>query len=84
MNRYTNARLKAYPAKTVMQVASKDIFPLSSDTRVTRPYEVSPPGKAKNPERSLAESKHGQSLMSGTLLYAIISVSCLPGRWTAH
>ena len=57
MNRYTNARLKAYPAKTVMQVASKDIFPLSSDTRVTRPYEVSPPGKAKNPERSLAESK---------------------------
>ncbi len=57
MNRYTNARLKAYPAKTVMQVATRDIFPVSSDARANRPYGVSPPGKAKNPERSMAESK---------------------------
>lgn len=52
---YTNARLKAYPQKTVIQVASREIFP--SGGPEPRPYSIPPKGKAKDPERSLAESK---------------------------
>lgn len=73
MNRYTNARLKAYPAKTVMQVATRDIFPVSSDARANRPYGVSPPGKAKIQNGPWRKASDGQSPMPGILLYVIIS-----------
>ena len=54
---YTNARLKEYPNKTLVQVCTKNIFKTGTgDIKATRPYAVSPPGKAKNPERSMEES----------------------------
>ena len=52
---YTNARLKKYPQKAVIQVASQDIFPV--DEAEPRGYSVPSMGRAKDPERSLAESK---------------------------
>lgn len=52
---YTNARLKKYPQKTVIQVASRDIFPVGETE--SRQYPVSPKGEAKDPERAQAESR---------------------------
>ena len=52
---YTNARLKKYPQKAVIQVASQDIFPV--DEAEPRCYSVPSMVRAKDPERSLAESK---------------------------
>lgn len=57
----TNARIKKYMSKDVLQVANDTIFPmgdyeLPNSTR-KRLYDVPPPGKAKDPERSLEESK---------------------------
>ena len=52
---YTNARLKKYPLKAVLQVASRDIFPIGEAE--PRGYSVSAKGKAKNPERAQAESR---------------------------
>lgn len=53
---YTNARLKSYPVKTVMQVASAPIFPLPGYSS-ERPYAVPPPGMGRDHERSIQESK---------------------------
>ena len=46
----TNARLKAYPGKTIMQVCNFDIF----SNGVTRPrgYDVPPAGMGHDPERA--------------------------------
>ncbi len=52
---YTNARIKSYPQKAVLQVASRDIFPIGEAE--PRSYSVPQKGRAKNPERSLMESK---------------------------
>ena len=52
---YTNARIKVYPQKATIQVASRDIFPVGEPE--PRPYSVPSAGKAKNPERALAESR---------------------------
>lgn len=52
---YTNARIKSYPRKAVIQVASKEIFPTGEPE--PRGYSVSAKGKAKNPERAQIESK---------------------------
>lgn len=54
---YTNARLKVYPGKTVMQVATAPIFPLNKGSPGERGYDVSPPGSAKDHDRALAESQ---------------------------
>lgn len=54
---YTNARVKKYPNKNVVQVASKPIFPLLPGEKQHRQYSVSAPGHAKNPERALDESR---------------------------
>lgn len=53
---FTNARLKSYPVKTVMQVANQPIFPLPGHA-YKRPYEVPPPGMGKDHERAMQESK---------------------------
>lgn len=59
----TNARIKRYLVKDVLQVANDTIFP-TGDYEITgrtdhkkRSYEVSAPGKAQDPARSLEESK---------------------------
>lgn len=52
---HTNARLKYYPHKIVEQVASREIFPMEEPEQ--RRYSVPPKGHAKDPARSLAESK---------------------------
>ena len=54
---YTNARIKAYPSKTVLQVATKAIFPLEPGAPQKRPYDVPPPGHASNPDRAIQESQ---------------------------
>ena len=54
---YTNARLKVYPCKTTMQVASRDIFTVTPGCTQPRGYDVPPPGLAADPERALYESK---------------------------
>lgn len=54
---YTNARLKAYPDKTLLQVATSPIFPYVSGVSRKRPYDVPPPGCAKDHNRALEESK---------------------------
>ena len=46
----TNARLKAYPSKTVMQVCSVDIFPNGANQ--VRGYNVPPAGMGHDPERA--------------------------------
>ena len=57
----TNARIKCYLTKEVVQVANDDIFPTGDfelqGLAKKRGYDVSPPGKALDPERSLEESK---------------------------
>ena len=54
---YTNARLKEYPTKYVMQVANKAIFPYAPGAALPRPYAVPPPGEAKDPEKAKEESQ---------------------------
>lgn len=57
----TNARVKRYMFKDVFQVANDTIFPMGDyelhNSTCKRLYDVPPPGKAKDPERSLEESK---------------------------
>lgn len=59
----TNARIKQYLNKDVLQVANDYIFPSGDfetagwDGKSKRDYDVSKPGEAKDPERSLEESK---------------------------
>lgn len=58
----TNARLKRYMAKDVLQVANDFIFPagdfeIAGKDRKKRLYDVPSKGKAADPERSLEESK---------------------------
>lgn len=54
---YTNARFKEYPNKTLVQICTKNIFGTGTGgIKAERPYAVSPPGEAKNPERSMEES----------------------------
>ena len=57
----TNARIKSYLFKDVLQVSNDDIFSTgnfeASDGKKKRAYDVSKPGEAENKERSLEESK---------------------------
>lgn len=57
----TNARVKSYLYKDVLQVANDDIFATGnyerSDGHPKRMYDVPPPGQAADPARSLEESK---------------------------
>lgn len=55
---YTNARLKEYPNLLIEeQVCTHAIFPMGvGDIKRSRPYAVSPPGEAKDPERARQES----------------------------
>ena len=58
----TNARLKLYMDKGVMQVANDNIFPTGDyeangwKKRRKRPYDVSKAGEALDPQRSFEES----------------------------
>ena len=54
---YTNARIKSYPSKAVVQVANQSIFPLIPGVSQPREYDVSPPGMAADPDRSREESQ---------------------------
>lgn len=54
---YTNARVKEYPHCLVKQVATGAIFPMTPGKSKPRPYAVSPPGQAKDQERSLEMSR---------------------------
>lgn len=54
---YTNARLKVYPHTLVKQVATGAIFPTNIGESRPRPYAVSPPGHAKDRERSMEMSR---------------------------
>jgi hypothetical protein len=51
----TNARLKVYPSKTVLQICTDDIF--SVGTSQKRGYDVPPAGEGKDPERSKEVSR---------------------------
>lgn len=59
----TNVRIKQYLTKDVLQVANDYIFPTGDyeiagwNGKRKREYDVSKPGEAKDPERSLEESK---------------------------
>lgn len=61
----TNARMKKYPSKAVVQVANADVFPACNyelyDSDIAgkrcRGYAVPPKGKAANPQRALEESQ---------------------------
>ena len=57
----TNARIKRYRSKDVIQVSNDNIFCNgeweSSDGKKKRKYDVPPPGQAADPKRSLEESK---------------------------
>lgn len=57
----TNARIKRYMAKDVLQVANTELFPTGDfemhHSKRKRLYDVSRPGEAADPERSLSESK---------------------------
>lgn len=58
----TNARLKRYLAKDVLQVANDDIFPIGDyeilgSAKKKRPYDIPSKGNASDPKRSLEESK---------------------------
>lgn len=61
----TNARMKKYPSKAVVQVANMDVFPAcnyelyDSDSagRRRRGYDVPPKGQAKDSQRSFEESQ---------------------------
>ena len=57
----TNARIKRYLAKDVLQVANTELFPMGDfemhNSKRKRLYDVSLPGEATDPERSLFESK---------------------------
>lgn len=54
---YTNARIKSYPGKAVVQVASKPIFQYIPGLSQPRGYDVSPPGMAEDPDRAKEESQ---------------------------
>lgn len=54
---YTNARVKEYPHCLVKQVATSPIFPMTPGKSGSRPYAVSPPGQAKDKERSAEMSQ---------------------------
>lgn len=54
---YTNARIKSYPGKAVVQVASKPIFQYAPGVSQPRGYDVSPPGMAEDPDRAKEESQ---------------------------
>ena len=54
---YTNARIKSYPGKAVVQVASKPIFQYTPGLSQPRGYDVSPPGMAEDPDRAKEESQ---------------------------
>lgn len=57
----TNARIKSYLFKDVLQVANDDIFPAgdyeATNGKKKRAYDVSKPGEAEDKDRSLEESK---------------------------
>lgn len=58
----TNARLKRYLAKDVLQVANDNIFPVGDyeicgSNKRKRPYDVPSKGNAADPQRSLSESQ---------------------------
>lgn len=57
----TNARIKRYMVKDVLQVANTELFSTGDfemhDSKRKRLYDVSRPGDAADPERSLFESK---------------------------
>ena len=57
----TNARIKSYLFKDVLQVSNDDIFPTgdfeATNGKKKRAYDVSKPGEADDKERSLEESK---------------------------
>lgn len=59
----TNARIKRYQAKDVLQVANDFIFPTGDyeisgrEDKKKRLYDVPPKGQASDPERSFEESK---------------------------
>ena len=54
---YTNARIKSYPSKSVVQVANKPIFTFIPGASRPRWYDVSPPGMAADPDRAREESQ---------------------------
>ena len=54
---YTNARYKMYPHSVVKEVATGACFPLVPGAPRPRPFAVSPPGQAKDKERSLESSR---------------------------
>jgi len=54
---YTNARRKEHPQKTVLQVATKSIFPLIPGASQKRTYSVPPRGHANDPVRAMQESQ---------------------------
>lgn len=54
---YTNARIKSYPSKAVVQVANQPIFLYSPGISRARGYDVSPPGMAEDPDRAREESQ---------------------------
>ena len=57
----TNARIKQYLSKNILQIANDTIFPAGDfelpNSKRKRFYSVSPPGKSKDPERSMEESR---------------------------
>ena len=71
----TNARIKQYLNKDVLQVANDYIFPSGDfetagwDGKSKRDYDVSKPGEAKDPERSLEESKRRAKFLCLSCLY---------------
>lgn len=54
---YTNARIKSYPSKAIVQVANKPIFQYSPGISQARGYDVPPPGEAEDPVRAREESQ---------------------------
>ena len=82
---YTNARIKSYPGKAVVQVASKPIFQYTPGLSQPRGYDVSPPGMAEDPDRAKEESqRRAAARVKGYLPSATSSSIFSPGRWTAH
>lgn len=54
---YTNARAKIYPHSLVKEVTTGPCFPSGPGEPKPRPFAVSPPGQAKDQERSLESSQ---------------------------
>lgn len=53
----SNARVKEYPALTVLQVANASLFRVPGYEPHARAYDVPPKGKAKDPERAKISSR---------------------------